>query len=30
VYPDYRGVAEGTLYIDDDGESLADLQNEDF
>lgn len=30
VYPDYKGVAEGTLYIDDDGESLADLHNENY
>lgn len=30
VYPDSRGVAEGTLYIDDDGESLVDILNQDF
>jgi len=27
VYPSESMVAEGTLYIDDDGESLSDLQN---
>lgn len=30
VYPDSRGVAEGTLYIDDDGESLEDLFEDDY
>ena len=30
VYPDENKYAEGTLYIDDDGESLSDLQNNNF
>jgi len=30
VYPDSWGVAEGTLYIDDDGESLDDLITENY